>query len=72
LASQVYRQALLTLLQNPPDDPLVLEHAILRVSRLQQDIKGLEDLSNNGLLQPSPPEMNTQVGDSLLLFPHLH
>lgn len=61
LASQVYRQALLTLLQNPPDDPLVLEHAILRVSRLQQDIKGLEDLSNNGLLQPSPPEMNSQL-----------
>jgi hypothetical protein len=29
-------------------------------------------LSNNGLLQPSPPEMNSQVGDSLLFFPHLH
>ncbi|KAF9681162.1 hypothetical protein SADUNF_Sadunf06G0196900 [Salix dunnii] len=72
LASQVYRQALLTLLQNPPDDPLVLEHAILRVSRLQQDIKGLEDLSNNGSLQPSMPEMNSQVGDSLLLFLVLH
>ncbi|KAB1222177.1 hypothetical protein CJ030_MR2G023415 [Morella rubra] len=57
LAAQVYRQILLTLLQNPPDDPLVLEHAILHGTRLQQDIKGLEDLSNSGLLQPLPPEI---------------
>ncbi|KAF2304514.1 hypothetical protein GH714_032867 [Hevea brasiliensis] len=36
LAVQVYRQALLTLLQNPPDDPLVLEHAILHATRHQR------------------------------------
>ncbi|XP_057985904.1 uncharacterized protein LOC110651108 isoform X2 [Hevea brasiliensis] len=68
LAVQVYRQALLTLLQNPPDDPLVLEHAILHATRLQHDIKGLEDLSNSGLLQPLPPEVNPQIGENLL-FP---
>lgn len=71
LAAQVYRQILLTLLQNPPDDPLVLEHAILHGTRLQQDIKGLEDLSNSGLLQPLPPEINAQVADNLVLFPGL-
>ncbi|XP_037496949.1 uncharacterized protein LOC105628473 isoform X3 [Jatropha curcas] len=68
LATQVYRQALLTLLQNPTDDPVVLEHAILLATRLQQDIKGLEDLSSNGLLQPLPPEANPQMGENLL-FP---
>ncbi|KAG8635841.1 uncharacterized protein LOC110603869 isoform X3 [Manihot esculenta] len=68
LAVQVYRQALLTLLQNPPDDPLVLDHAILHVTHLQHDIKGLEDLSNNGLLQPVPSEVNRQLGENLL-FP---
>ncbi|KAF2304511.1 hypothetical protein GH714_032858 [Hevea brasiliensis] len=36
LAVQVYRQALLTLLQNTPDDPLVLEHAILHATRYQR------------------------------------
>ncbi|KAK9279360.1 hypothetical protein L1049_013039 [Liquidambar formosana] len=72
LAAQVYRQALLTLLQNPPDDPLVLDHAILHVARLQQDIKGLEDLSNSGLLHPLPPETNSQLVDNFLLSPHLH
>lgn len=71
LATQVYRQAMLTLLQNPPDDPLVLDHAIFHAARLQQDIKGLEDLSNSGLLEPLPPEMNSQLVDSLLLFPRL-
>lgn len=72
LAAQIYRQTLLSLLQNPPDDPLVLEHAILQATRLQQDIKGLEDLPNSGLLQPLPPEINSQVADHLLLFPGLH
>ncbi|KAM3688004.1 hypothetical protein ACB098_10G120600 [Castanea mollissima] len=72
LAAQVYRQTLVSLLQNPPDDPLVLEHAILHATRLQQDIKGLEDLSNNGLLQPLPPEINSQLADNVLLFPRLH
>ncbi|XP_057504762.1 uncharacterized protein LOC130788225 [Actinidia eriantha] len=72
LAAQVYRQALLNLLQNPPDDPLVLDHAILHATRLQQDIKGLEDLSNSGLLQPLPPDTNSQTVDNLLLFPRLH
>ncbi|XP_065849062.1 uncharacterized protein [Euphorbia lathyris] len=66
LATQVYRQTLLTLLQNPPDDPLVLEHAILHAARLQQDIKGLEDLSNDGLLQPLPPKVNPHIGDNVL------
>ncbi|XP_059641485.1 uncharacterized protein LOC132283540 [Cornus florida] len=72
LAAQVYRQTLLNLLQNSPDDPVVLDHAILHATRLQQDIKGLEDLSNNGLLQPVPPETNSQLVDNLLLFPQLH
>lgn len=65
LAAQVYRQVLLNLLQNPPDDPLVLEHATLHATRLQQDIKSLEELSNNGLLQPLPPEGNLQLTVSL-------
>lgn len=71
LSAQVYRQALLTLLQNPPDDPLVLDHAILHATRLQQDIKGLEVLSNSGLLQPLPSEISSHVADNIL-FPHLH
>ncbi|KAJ4707996.1 Zinc finger protein [Melia azedarach] len=71
LAAQVYRQALLSLLQNPPDDPLVLEHAILHATRLQQDIKGLEELSNSGLLQPLPPEVNSQTAVNLQLFSRL-
>ncbi|KAK2983122.1 hypothetical protein RJ640_022594 [Escallonia rubra] len=58
LAAQVYRQALLNLLQNSPDDPVVLDHAILHAIRMQQDIKGLEELSNSGLLQPLPHETN--------------
>ncbi|KAL9176917.1 hypothetical protein ABFS82_01G025500 [Erythranthe guttata] len=52
LSAQVYRQTLVNLLQNLPEDPLVLEHAISHVTRLEQDIKSLEDLSNSGLLQP--------------------
>ncbi|XP_031274605.1 uncharacterized protein LOC116133077 isoform X2 [Pistacia vera] len=72
LAAQVYRQTLLNLLQNPPDDPLVLEHAILHATRLQQDIKGLEELSNSGLLQPLPFEVNPQMAVNLQLFPRLH
>ncbi|KAH7845854.1 hypothetical protein Vadar_006700 [Vaccinium darrowii] len=69
LAAQVYRQTLLNLLQNPPDDPLVLDHAILHATRLQQDIKALEDLSNSGLLPPLPTDTNSQTTDNLLLFP---
>lgn len=71
LAAQVYRQSLLNLLQSPPDDPLVLDHAILHATRLQQDIKALEDLSNSGLLPPLPPDTNSQTMDNLLLFPRL-
>ncbi|BBN68773.1 SWIM zinc finger family protein [Prunus dulcis] len=71
LSAQVYRQALLTLLQNPPDDPVVLDHAILHATRLQQDIKGLEVLSNSGLLQPLPSEISSHVADNIL-FPRLH
>ncbi|KAI3977339.1 hypothetical protein MKX01_000252 [Papaver californicum] len=52
------RQALLSLLNNPPDDPVVLNHAILQVNCIQQDIKGLEDLSNSGLLQQTTLETN--------------
>lgn len=66
LAAQVYRQTLLTLLQNPPDDPLVLDHAILRATRLQQEIKGLEELSNNGLLQPLPTEIGPHMAENML------
>ncbi|KAL3500469.1 hypothetical protein ACH5RR_039562 [Cinchona calisaya] len=71
LAAQVYRDVLLNLLQNAPEDPLVLEHAILRATRLQQEIKGLEDRSNSGLLQPLPPTSNSQMVDSnsILSFP---
>ncbi|XP_010249825.1 PREDICTED: uncharacterized protein LOC104592258 isoform X2 [Nelumbo nucifera] len=73
LAAQTYRQALLSLLQNLPDDPIVLDHAILHVTRMQQDIKGLEDLSNSGLLQPlTPVEANSQIADSILPLPQLH
>lgn len=71
LSAQVYKQALLTLIQNPPDDPLVLDHAILHVARLQQDIKSLEELSNNGLLQPLPPDLSSPMAENLL-FPHLY
>lgn len=71
LAAQVYRQALLSLLQNPPDDPLVLDHAILHAIRLQHDIKGLEDLSTSGLLQPLAPETNSLMADNVLLFPRI-
>lgn len=67
LAAQVYRQALLTLLQNPPDDPLVLDHAVLHATRLQQDIKGLEELSNSGLLQPLPPDITSQVAENMFI-----
>lgn len=70
LAAQVYRQALLTLLQNLPDDPVVLDHAILHATRLQQDIKGLEELSNSGLLQSLPSEVNSHVVDGIL-FPRV-
>ena len=51
LASQIYRQTL-TNLQNPPDDPLVLDHAVVHATHMQRDLKGLGDLSNSGLLQP--------------------
>ncbi|XP_039057707.1 uncharacterized protein LOC120201102 isoform X2 [Hibiscus syriacus] len=72
LAAQVYRQTLISLLHNPPDDPVVLDHAILCATRLQQDIKGWEDLSNSGLLQQFPPEINSQMADNstLLARPH--
>ncbi|KAI6680081.1 hypothetical protein NL676_033962 [Syzygium grande] len=69
LASQGYRQALLSLLQKPPDDPIVLDHAILRATRLRQEIKGLEELSNSGLLQPLSAEANSPLTDYIQLFP---
>lgn len=72
LAAQIYRQTLLSLLHNPPDDPVVLDHAILCTTRLQQDIKGWEDLSNSGLLQQLPPELNSQMADNTLLFARSH
>eukprot|EP01018_Ginkgo_biloba_P040190 Gb_37568 [translate_table: standard] len=52
MALQTYRQIMLSLLQNPPDDPIVLDHAIVHATRMQNDLKGLADLSNHGLLQP--------------------
>lgn len=58
LSSQVYRQTLLSLLGNLPDDPLVLGHVISLVTRIQQEIKNLEDLSNSGLLQPVSSSSN--------------
>ncbi|XP_028779360.1 uncharacterized protein LOC114735774 [Neltuma alba] len=71
LSAQVYKQALLNLLHNPPDDPLVLDHTILHVARLQQDIKSLEDLSNDGLLQPLPSDLSHQMAENSMLFRHL-
>ncbi|XP_061346206.1 uncharacterized protein LOC133291878 isoform X2 [Gastrolobium bilobum] len=71
LSAQVYNQALLTLLHNSPDDPLVLDHAILHVARLQQDIKALEDLSNSGLLQPLAPDLSSQMAENPLLLRRL-
>ncbi|XP_022730449.1 uncharacterized protein LOC111285324 isoform X2 [Durio zibethinus] len=72
LAAQIYRQTLLSLLHNPPDDPVVLDHAISSATRLQQDIKGLEDLSNSGLLQQLPSEINSQIADNALFFARSH
>ncbi|XP_073019507.1 uncharacterized protein [Primulina eburnea] len=71
LSAQVYRQALLNMLQNLPDDPLVLEHSIAHLKRLQQDIKSLEDLSNNGLLQQLPSTTNSTLSDNLQHFPRI-
>ncbi|XVF34456.1 hypothetical protein REPUB_Repub18cG0060300 [Reevesia pubescens] len=68
LAAQIYRQTLLSLLHNPPDDPVVLDHPISSATRLQQDIKGLEDLSNSGLLQQLPPGINSQIEDNSVFF----
>ncbi|KAG8375530.1 hypothetical protein BUALT_Bualt10G0109300 [Buddleja alternifolia] len=68
LSAQVYRQTLVDLLLNLPDDPLVLEHAISHVTRLQQDIKSLEDLSNNGLLQPLSSGTNSTLADNIQPF----
>ncbi|KAL2525513.1 zinc ion binding [Abeliophyllum distichum] len=72
LAAQVYRQVLLSLLENMPDDPLVLEHAVSHVTRLQQDIKSLEELSNSGLLQPLHSDTNFLMPDNLQTFQRLH
>ncbi|KAM6543324.1 hypothetical protein CsatB_007771 [Cannabis sativa] len=71
LAAQVYRQTMLTLLQNTPDDPLVLDHAILHATRLQHDIKSLEELSNNGLLQPLPTDISSHAAENIL-SPYLY
>lgn len=57
---------MLTLLHNPPDDPLVMDHTILHVARLQQDINALEDLSNGGLLQPIAPDLSSQMAENSL------
>lgn len=67
LAAQSYHHILLSLLQNPPDDPIVLDHAVLIAARMQQDIKGLEELSNSGLLLPVPSfEMDAPIVNNLL------
>jgi hypothetical protein len=71
LSAQLYKQTLLTLLNNPPDDPLVLDHAILHVACLQQDVKSLEDLSNGGLLNPIAPNLSSQITENPLLFQRL-
>lgn len=72
LSAQVYRDALLNLLQNLPDDPLVLEHAISHVTLIQQDIKSLEDLSNSGLLQPLSSGTNSMLADNIQPFPRVN
>lgn len=71
MSAQIHKQALLTLLNNPPDDPLVLDHTILYVARLQQDIKALEDLSNSGLLHPISPDLSSQIAENPVFFQHL-
>lgn len=71
LSAQIYKQNLLNLLHNPPDDPLVLEHTVLHVARLQQDIKTLEDLSNSGLLQPIAPDLISEMAENPIVFQHL-
>ncbi|PIN14206.1 hypothetical protein CDL12_13160 [Handroanthus impetiginosus] len=72
LSAQVCRQTLLNLLQNLPDDPLVLEYAISHLTRIQQDIKSLEDLSNSGLLlQPLSSGTNSVLTDNIQPFPRI-
>ncbi|XP_068652828.1 uncharacterized protein [Aristolochia californica] len=72
LSAQIYRQTLLGLLANPPDDPIVLDHAIVHATKMQQELKGLEELSSVGLLQPLPPnEMNALLGNDLPGFPQV-
>ncbi|KAL3746688.1 hypothetical protein ACJRO7_015616 [Eucalyptus globulus] len=69
LGSQGYRQAMLSLLQKPPGDPIVLDHANLRVTQLHEDVNSLEELSNSGLLQRLPAEADSQMADYVRLFP---
>lgn len=72
-SAQVYRQSLLNLLQNLPDDPLILEHAISHVKRLQHDIKSLEELSSSGLLQPlSSSGANSTASDLIHPCPQIN
>lgn len=71
LAAEVYQQTLLNLLQNPPDDPVVLDRANMHLTRIHQDIKELEELSNNGLLRPLPSEISSQMTYNMV-FSHLH
>lgn len=67
IASQIYHQRLTDLLQNPPDDPLVLDHAMVHVTRMHHDVKSLEDLSNDGLLQPlSAEEASVLLSEGIL------
>ncbi|KAG6409625.1 hypothetical protein SASPL_127666 [Salvia splendens] len=72
LSAQVYRQTLLSLLQNLPDDPLVLGHAISLVNRMKQDIKNLEDLSNSGLLQPVSSGTNSILAENIQPLPRIN
>lgn len=69
LGSQGYRQAMLSLLQKPPGDPIVLDHANLRATQLHEDVNSLEELSNSGLLQRLPAEADSQMADYVRLFP---
>ncbi|KAG9459315.1 hypothetical protein H6P81_003823 [Aristolochia fimbriata] len=72
LSAQIYHQTLLGLLVNPPDDPIALEHAIVHATKMQEELKSMEDLSSVGLLQSLPPnEMNDLVGNGLSGLPQV-
>lgn len=70
LAAQVYSDREQNLLHNPADKSIVFDHAILHSPSIHLKVKGLEDLSDGGLLQPILADINSQLEDNILCFPH--